>query len=225
MKGTEKTQTICVVDDDGAFRDSLVWLLKTAGHRVASFVNGEELLSHWHPETPGCMLVDIRMPGLTGLELQGELHRRGYTAPVVFITGHGDVPMAVSALRKGAFHFLEKPFNDDALLDIVDQALALDQDRRRGRARTAELAARLEKLTPREREVMNCVVAGKLNKVTAEELGVSVKTIEAHRSQLIKKLEVDSTAELIRLLIEVGKDGVSPTIPDASQLKSSKGFP
>ncbi|RPI47702.1 MAG: DNA-binding response regulator [Betaproteobacteria bacterium] len=225
MKIPDDTQTICVVDDDEGFRDSLVWLLQAAGHRVASFASGEGFLSHWRPETPGCLLVDIRMPGMTGLELQVELERRGYGAPVIFITGHGDVPMAVSALRNGAFHFLEKPFNDESMLAIVEQALAVDRQRRRSQAHRAEVVARVEKLTPREREVMNCVIAGKLNKVTADELGVSIKTVEAHRSQLMRKLEVDSTAALIRLLLEPSAEPVDATIPDAELSSPTKGFP
>jgi FixJ family two-component response regulator len=216
MTGGEIAPVIGVVDDDDAFRDSLVWLLEATGHRASAFASGEALLSTWHPDDPGCLLLDIRMPGLSGLELQVELQRRRYTAPILFITGHGDVPMAVSAMRKGAFHFLEKPFNDDTLLEVVGQALALDLQQRTDRARKAALAGRLERLTPRERDVMSCVVAGKLNKVTAEELGVSIKTVEAHRSQLMKKLEVDSTAELVRLLLEIGEDGAISPIPDAS---------
>jgi len=197
---------VCVVDDDDAFRDSLVWLLQTAGYTAAAFPSAEALLAHADPHQAGCMLLDIRMPGLTGLELQSELARRGYTTPLVFITGHGDVPMAVSAMQKGAFHFLEKPFNDNVLLGVVSRALAADRRRREAQARKAAIAERLERLTPREREVMNCVVAGKLNKVTADELGVSIKTVEAHRSQLMKKLGVDSTAQLVRLLLEAGDE-------------------
>lgn len=194
---------VCVVDDDDAFRDSLVWLLQSAGYAVTAYASADALLQSWPPERAGCMLLDIRMPGLSGLELQAELARRGYSAPVVFVTGHGDVPMAVGAMQKGAYHFLEKPFSDHVLLDIVARALKADAQTHAERARRFTVAARLERLTPRERDVMDCVVAGKLNKVTADELGVSVKTVEAHRSQLMKKLEVDSTAELVRLLIEV----------------------
>jgi FixJ family two-component response regulator len=204
--------TVCVVDDDDPFRDSLVWLLQTAGYRVAAYSSGEALLAQWDPERPGCLLLDIRMPGISGLELQSELKQRQYTAPVVFVTGHGDVPMAVDALQKGAFHFLEKPFNDGALLDIVTRAIELDRAMRSERTRKADAIARLERLTPRERDVMNCVVAGKLNKVTADELGVSIKTVEAHRSQLMKKLGVDSTAELVRLLLDIGVEA-HRTIP------------
>jgi FixJ family two-component response regulator len=206
MTRTDAGPAVCVVDDDDAFRDSLVWLLESAGHRVVRFASAEDLLAHWHPENRGCILLDIRMPGLTGLQLQAELGRRGYTAPVVFITGHGDVSMAVTAMRKGALHFLEKPFNDEVLLGIVATALEVDAQRYGRRARRAALAARLERLTPREREVMNRVAAGKLNKVTADELGVSIKTVEAHRSQLMRKLEVDSTAQLVRLLLELGDE-------------------
>ncbi|MGE5526022.1 MAG: response regulator transcription factor [Rhodospirillaceae bacterium] len=198
---------VCVVDDDDAFRDSLVWLLQTAGHVVVAFSSAEALLARGDPDQPGCMLLDIRMPGMMGLELQSELGRRNYTAPVIFITGHGDVPMAVNAMQKGAFHFLEKPFNDRVLLDVVARAIAADRVQRQARARKAAIAARLGKLTPRERDVMHCVVAGKLNKVTADELGVSIKTVEAHRAQLMKKLGVDSTAELVRMLLEIG-DGL-----------------
>jgi FixJ family two-component response regulator len=198
--------TVGVVDDDDAFRDSLVWLLQTAGYRVAAYASGEALLAQWDPEQAGCLLLDIRMQGISGLELQSELTRRQYAAPVVFVTGHGDVPMAVDALQKGAFHFLEKPFNDGALLDIVTRAIELDRAKRSERARKADTISRLERLTPRERDVMNCVVAGKLNKVTADELGVSIKTVEAHRSQLMKKLGVDSTAQLVRLLLDIGED-------------------
>ena len=194
---------VCVVDDDDAFRDSLVWLLQSAGYAAAAYASADALLQSWPPEGTGCMLLDIRMPGLSGLELQAELTRRGYTAPIIFVTGHGDVPMAVGAMQKGAHHFLEKPFNDRLLLDVVARALKADAQAHAERARRAALAARLERLTPRERDVMDCVVAGKLNKVTADELGVSIKTVEAHRSQLMKKLEVDSTAELVRLLIEI----------------------
>jgi len=213
MTCPESNATVCVVDDDDAFRDSLVWLLQTAGYQVAAYSSGETLLAHWHPDQPGCILLDIRMPGMTGLELQSELARRHYTTPVVFITGHGDVPMAVTALQKGAFHFLEKPFNDHALLDVVTQAINVDRARRSERARKRTVVARLERLTPREREVMKCVVAGKLNKVTADELGVSIKTVEAHRSQLMKKLGVDSTAQLVRLLLDLGEEADRSNAP------------
>lgn len=200
---------VCVVDDDDAFRDSLIWLLHTDGYSTAAFASAEALLAHGRPD-PACMLVDIRMPGMSGLELQVELARRHCTAPLIFVTGHGDVPMAVTAMQKGAFNFLEKPFNDRVLLDIVAQAISADHVQREVRLRRAATLTRLERLTPRERDVMHCVVAGKLNKVTADELGISIKTVEAHRAQLMKKLGVDSTAQLVRLVMEAGEEGCLP---------------
>lgn len=205
--------TVAVVDDDEAFRDSLVWLLRASGHTVDAYENGTTFLAGWHPERPGCLLLDIRMPDMTGLYLQDELIRRGYTAPVVFLTGHGDVPMAVNALQKGALHFLEKPCNDRDLLDVVTRALAEDRRARDSRGQRELHRARLARLTPRERAVLERVVAGKINKVTADELGVTVKTVEAHRAQLMKKLDVDSTAQLVRLWYDVGESPMAPDTP------------
>lgn len=203
MTRNAPTSTVCVVDDDDAFRDSLVWLLETAGYRVSAYPSAEALLAESAPQCASCMLLDMRMPGLSGLQLQDELGRRGYAAPIVFVTGHGDVPVAVKAMQRGAFHFLEKPFNDRVLLDIVAQAIEIGRRHQAARDHRQAVLARIRRLTPREREVMECVVAGKLNKVTADELGVSIKTVEAHRAQLMKKLDVDSTAELVRLMLEL----------------------
>lgn len=204
MSRTPQMPTVVVVDDDDAFRDSLVWLLRASGHTVDAYENGTAFLAAWSPERPGCLLLDIRMPDMTGLYLQDELIRRGYATPIVFLTGHGDVPMAVHALQKGAFHFLEKPCNDSELLEVVAKALAQDRRARASRGQRELDRARLARLTPRERAVLERVVAGKINKVTADELGVTVKTVEAHRAQLMKKLEVDSTAQLVRLWYDLG---------------------
>src|SRR5512140_2560579 len=136
-----------VVDDDEALRDSLRWLLESAGHGVATYSTAESFLADFEPERPGCLVLDIRMPGMSGLELQDKLNRRGYTIPIIFVTGHGDVPMAVNAVKKGALEFIEKPFNDQAFLVLIKNALAVDAEMRRA-------AARLEALTQREREVM-----------------------------------------------------------------------
>ena len=180
-----------VVDDDEALRDSLRWLLESAGHSVATYATAEGFLATYDPEQSGCLVLDIRMPGMSGLELQDELKRRSHTIPIIFITGHGDVPMAVSAVKKGAIEFIEKPFNDQAFLILVDNALALDAELRRA-------AARLLTLTQREREVMERVVAGKRNKDIATELSVNIKTVEAHRARLMQKMGVDSRAELVK---------------------------
>ncbi len=189
--------TVHVVDDDEALRDSLRWLLESAGHRVATYASAESFLAEDAAEQGGCLLLDIRMPGMSGLELQDELRRRGCAIPIVFITGHGDVPMAVNAVKKGALEFIEKPFNDQALLVLVDNALAIDAETRRK-------AARFKKLTQREREVMERIVAGKRNQDIAAELSISIKTVEAHRAAVMWKMRVDSLAALVKLVQSAG---------------------
>ena len=191
------TPLVHVVDDDEALRDSLRWLLESAGHRVATYASAEAFLATDAAEQGGCLLLDIRMPGMSGLELQDELKRRGHAIPIVFITGHGDVPMAVNAVKKGALEFIEKPFNDQALLVLIDNALAIDAETRRG-------AARFEALTQREREVMECIVAGKRNQDIAAELSLSIKTVEAHRAKVMWKMRVDSLAALVKLVQNAG---------------------
>jgi RNA polymerase sigma factor (sigma-70 family) len=188
---------VYVVDDDEALRDSLRWLLESAGYRTTTFSTAERFLAAYRPGVASCLLLDVRMPGLTGLELQEELNRRGQPLPIIFITGHGDVPMAVKAVKNGAFHFLEKPFNDAQLLQLIEQAAhggpALAQQAERQCA-----AAKLARLTQREREVLDLVVSGRKNKQIAEELGISVKTVEAHRARAMEKMEVSSVAELVQ---------------------------
>ena len=188
---------VYVVDDDAALRDSLRWLLESAGHRVAACAGAEAFLATYTAEQGGCLLLDIRMPGMSGLELQDELKRRGLAIPIIFITGHGDVPMAVNAVKKGAFEFIEKPFNAQALLVLIDNALAIDAETRRR-------AARFERLTSREREVMELIVAGKRNQDIAAELSITIKTVEAHRSGVMRKLGVDSIAALVKLVQNMG---------------------
>ena len=188
---------VYVVDDDEALRDSLRWLLESAGHRVATCAGAEAFLATYAAEQGGCLLLDIRMPGMSGLELQDELKRRGHAIPIVFITGHGDVPMAVNAVKKGAFEFIEKPFNAQALLVLIDRALDIDAEARRA-------AARFGRLTKREREVMDCIVAGKRNQDIAAELSISIKTVEAHRAAVMWKMGVDSLAGLVKLVHSAG---------------------
>ncbi len=188
---------VYVVDDDAALRDSLRWLLESAGHRVATCASAEAFLAAYDAKQAGCLLLDIRMPGMSGLQLQDELERRGYAIPIVFITGHGDVPMAVNAVKKGALEFVEKPFNAQALLVIVDRALDIDAEARRA-------AARFGRLTKREREVMDCIVAGKRNQDIAAELSISIKTVEAHRAAVMWKMGVDSLAGLVKLVQSAG---------------------
>jgi len=193
-------QIIYLVDDDEALRDSLVWLLESQGFKVEAFASAEAFLRAWRPEFNGCLLLDVRMPGMSGLELHERLRAHYCTLPVIFITGHGDVPMAVAALKKGAFHFIEKPFNDHDLVDLVEKALATDDERLRVAASRETIEARLATLTQREREVMELILEGKYNKVIADELSISMRTVEAHRSRIFDKMEVRSAVELAQLL-------------------------
>jgi two-component system response regulator DctR len=189
-----------IVDDDEAIRDALEWLFKTRGVSCRTWPSGERFLEAWQPDWRGCIVLDIRMQGMSGLECFDTLLTRGCQLPVIFITGHGDVPMAVSALKKGAFHFIEKPFNDHDLVDLVEKALAADRDRQRVAASRETIEARLATLTQREREVMELILEGKYNKVIADELSISMRTVEAHRSRIFDKMDVRSAVELAQLL-------------------------
>ena len=184
---------VYVVDDDEALRDSLRWLLESAGHRVATCASAEAFLAIYDSKQAGCLVLDIRMTGMSGLELQDKLKRRGHAIPIVFVTGHGGISMAVDAVKKGAFDFIEKPFNGQALLVLIDNALAIDAKARRA-------AARFEMLTRRERKVLERIVAGKRNQDIAAELSISIKTVEAHRAAVMRKMGMDSLAALVKLV-------------------------
>lgn len=190
-----------LVVDEAAVRDALGFLLRTHGLRVSTYASGEDLLCAWHAEAlHGCIVLDVRMEPMSGLQVHDELIRLHVDLPVLFLTGHGDVPMAVEALHKGAFDFVEKPFSDAALVDRVKEALCVDAGRRERSARGNEREARLASLTGRETEVMQRVAAGKYNKVIADELCVSVRTVEVHRARVFAKLGVRSAAEVASLL-------------------------
>lgn len=201
-KSADASRTVYVVDDDPAMRHSLAWLIGALGVSVESFGSGEEFLRAVRPDRPGCLVTDVRMPGMSGLELQDTLARAGSLLAVVVITGHGDVPMAARAFRGGAVDFIEKPFNDQLLLDRVHEALETSMRVWAVHTRKAEVRSLLARLTPRERQVADLVVAGKLNKVIAAEINLSPKTVELHRHNVMEKLEVGSVADLTRLLIE-----------------------
>lgn len=196
--------TLHIVDDDEAIRDALGWLFQSRNVPVIGWESAQSFLDAWTPETTGCLLLDIRMDGMSGLELFDRLLAQGSRMPVIFLTGHGDVPIAVGALKKGARDFVEKPFNDNELVDRVIGALAFDHDQRVREAGQAGLAARIASLTQRERQVMELVVAGRLNKVIAEELGISMRTVEVHRSHVFEKMRVKTAVELTRLLTGAG---------------------
>ncbi|TAH47919.1 MAG: response regulator transcription factor [Betaproteobacteria bacterium] len=189
-----------IIDDDEAIRDALQWLLKTRNIPCREWSSGEDFLAAWQPAWRGCIVLDIRMGGMSGLECFDALLERGCNLPVVFITGHGDVPMAVSALKKGAFDFLEKPFNDLDLADRVEKAIASDADRQRAAADRDTIEARLATLTAREREVMELILEGRFNKVIADKLSISMRTVEAHRSKIFEKMGVRSAVELAQQL-------------------------
>lgn len=193
--------TVYIVDDDPAVRDGLKALLTVSGYELATFESAESFLAAVDRRATGCAVLDIRMPGMSGLDLQRELKRRGIALPVIIITGHGDVPLAVAALKAGAVDFIEKPFDSDALIASIEEAL------RRGAAALASafdrdtVAARVAQLTAREREVMDLVVAGHPNKVVADRLGIAVRTVEIHRARVMEKTEARNLSELIRMAI------------------------
>ncbi|HXH04187.1 MAG TPA: response regulator transcription factor [Candidatus Competibacteraceae bacterium] len=192
--------TVFIVDDEAPVRESLELLLHSAGLRVQSYPSALAFLAAYRPERPGCLLLDVRMPGMSGLELQEELQRRGHSIPVVFLSGHGDVPMAVHAMKRGAQDFLQKPCDDSLLLERVRQALARDLNERRRQRRIATALARLQLLSPREFQVLELIVAGCLNKVIAARLSLSLATVESHRRSIMTKLRASSLSDLVRLL-------------------------
>lgn len=191
--------TVFVVDDDQAMRTSLQWLIESTGMSVQTYASADAFLASHYPGRAGCLLLDVRMPGMSGLELQGYLTRAGYRLPVILITGHGDVTMAVKAMKAGAMDFIEKPFHDEDLLRSIRNALEFDQKHRASRSAQAEIVLRLAELTPREHEVMAMVTDGKANKEIAASLGVSAKTVEAHRARVMEKMRAESLAELVRM--------------------------
>jgi FixJ family two-component response regulator len=191
--------TIYVVDDDDGMRRALDTLLGTVGYKTAVFSRPSEFLVNYKLDAPGCLVLDIRMPGMSGLELQQHLNRMGSMLPVIFITGHGDVPMAVQAMKEGAFEFIQKPFRDQDLLHRINHALKQDAENRNMVARRVEVLHRLESLTPRERQVMDFVVDGAANKVIAIDLELSERTVEIHRAKVMEKMGARSVAHLVKL--------------------------
>ncbi len=191
--------TIFVVDDDEAVRRALKLLIESTGMRVETFASADAFLASYLPNRSGCLILDVRMPGMSGLALQEKLSAQKLYIPVIIITGHGDVAMAVGAVKKGAIDFLQKPFDDEVLLDRVRHAVEVDAERRLNAARQADFKARLDRLTPREREVLDLLITGKASKEIALFLGLSRKTVDIHRSHVMMKLGVDSLLEVARL--------------------------
>jgi FixJ family two-component response regulator len=196
---SEERLVVYIVDDDVSVREALRNLLRSVGLKVETFATAQEFLSTRRGDAPGCLVLDVRLPGLSGLDLQRTLTEAEIEIPIVFITGHGDIPMSVRAMKLGAVEFLTKPFRDQDLLDAVHQALQRDGEMRTQRAQTAELRGRHESLSSREREVMELVVRGLLNKQIAAELGASEATVKLHRGRVMQKMRADSLADLIRM--------------------------
>ncbi len=196
----EHKPTVFVVDDDPAVRDSLRWLLASVDLDVETYASAPEFLDAYDPDKPGCVLVDVRMPGMSGLELQEELASRSTKLPVIIITGHSDVQMAVRAMKGGAFDFIEKPFNDQALLDLVQKALERNRETIEAQVEHEHIQRRFDLLSPRERQVLDLIVSGEPNKRIAFNLGLSEKTVEAHRARVMEKTEAGSLADLVKMV-------------------------
>ncbi len=204
---SETDPIVIIIDDDPSFRRSTERLIRSAGFNIQAFGAATEFLRGRRPDAPACLVLDVRLPTLRGLDLQRELARAGVEIPIIFITGHGDIPMSVQAMKAGAIEFLIKPFREQDLLDAIQQAIKRDRTARELQRQLADMRGRYESLTPREREVMACVVSGMLNKQTADELGATEKTIKFHRGHIMHKMRAPSLAELVRMGAHLGVPG------------------
>jgi len=203
-KETKRKPVIYIVDDDDGMRRALTVLMSTVGYQPAAFARPAEFLAKYDPNQASCLVLDVRMPEMSGLEVQQQLNRNGAMLPVILITGHGDIPMAVQAMKDGAFDFLQKPFRDQDLLDRINAALKQDAQNRESVDRLADLRQRSASLTPREREVLEHVVDGKANKVIAIDLGLSERTVEIHRANVMEKMGARSVAHLVKMHLTLG---------------------
>jgi two-component system response regulator FixJ len=206
----ELAPQVFIVDDDNGVRSSIRVLMKSVGLPATTFASAQEFLSTYHAINPGCVVLDIRMPGMSGLELQEELNKRGAVIPVIFITGHADVPMAVEAMRHGAFEFLQKPLRDQDLVDRVQKALTRDRETREELKEHGRIRTRIAALTPREREVLDLLTLGKENKMMAQDLGLSPRTVEIHRAHVMEKMGAKSVAQLVRMVMDLEQHGAAP---------------
>ncbi len=203
---TASEPTVFVVDDDDAVRGSLRWLIESVGLRVETYGSAREFLAAYDPVRPGCLVLDVRMPGMSGLDLQDRLALLQYAPPTIIISGHGDVPMAVRAMKGGAVDFVQKPFNDQVLLDCIQRALERDDRERRDQVRRASVGTLLARLTPREREVMDRMIAGMPSRAIAADLGIRPRTVESHRASVMEKMRAESISELVRMVLSVSED-------------------
>ncbi|HKQ12701.1 MAG TPA: response regulator transcription factor [Steroidobacteraceae bacterium] len=203
-KDTKRKPVVYIVDDDDGMRRALTVLITTVGYQPVAFAKASEFLAKHDPGQPSCLVLDVRMPEMSGLEVQQYLNKAGSMLPVILVSGHGDIPMAVQAMKDGAFDFLQKPFRDQELLDRINGALKLDAQNRESVDRLADLKAREQSLTPREREVLVLVVDGKANKVIAIDLGLSERTVEIHRANVMEKMGARSVAHLVKMHLMLG---------------------
>lgn len=219
-------ETVFIVDDDEAVRDSLRWLLEASGYHVACFDSAESFLQNYQINQIGCLILDVRMQGMSGLELQEHLAALQSSLPIVFITGHGDVLMAVSTMKKGARDFIEKPFDQKELLNIVEKMLDYARNENVFIAQQRAARKKLARLTSREKQVLERIIAGRLNKQIADDLAISIKTVEAHRANIMEKLEVNTVADLLRLALSVNQTlGPTNKIEDKANLSSQQSSP
>jgi FixJ family two-component response regulator len=203
----QRPPIVFIVDDDEAVRNSLRLLVRSVGLTASALVSAQEFLAIYEPLQPGCLVLDVRMPGMSGLELQQRLNLRGAIIPVIFITGHGDIPMAVEAMQQGAFDFLQKPFRDQALIERIQRALEKDRANRAELGERSRIRERYDTLTPREREVLALVTSGKPNKIMAADLGLSQRTVEIHRARVMEKMGASSLAPLVRMVLDLEESG------------------
>lgn len=201
-----ETATVYIVDDDPAVRDSLKWLVESLHYKVVTFDNAQSFLDQVDPGCIGCLVLDVRLPGMSGLQLQQQLNQDGIEIPVIIITGHGDVPMAVRALQSGAMHFLEKPFREQELLDCIQEAINLSESGNLCRQNKQAINQKMDKLTPREKQIMYDIVDGYTNKAIAEKHDISSKTVEVHRTRVMHKMEADSLPDLVKMVLLVEQD-------------------
>lgn len=200
------TSIVYIIDDDRMARESLQWLIESAGLPVRIFDSGLDFLERVEPSMAGCVLLDVRMPDINGMELYARLKQMGIFLPVIIVTGHADVAMAVRAMKAGAYDFIEKPYNDAVMLERVQSAIGADQERRRDQQRVTDIKARAAQLTPREQEVLHYVLRSTQNKAIAAKLGISIKTVELHRANLMAKMQARTSTELVRLALIAGLD-------------------
>ncbi len=193
---------VYIVDDDQYARESLEWLIESVNLKVKSFSNAQLFLSETSPEISGCLILDVRMPDINGMELFQQIRQQNYNLPVIIMTGHADVAMAVRAMKAGAFDFIEKPYNDSLMLERIQNAIAFDEDNQKQRSQIRQIEKRIQSLTPREKQVLEHVLASIPNKIIADKLSISIKTVELHRSNLMSKMQVTSATELVRQVMQ-----------------------